>query len=244
MTFGRSTSNEVILEQIHYSKSGTRINFRHENQAAAVVLPAYLPMHFGSSLAAALTVFVAKGYSLSQGCDILTKQFMLPPGRMSVFQGIRGSTIIDSSYNASAGPMMDALSMMAELHAKRRLALLGDMRELGEEAETEHVKVMAVAIKRVDKVYLVGPLMKQFAVPYLKQHRFPFEWYPTAHLAGKALKEYVITGDVILIKGSQNTLYLETAVALLLADKKDIEKLCRRGKYWDKIRKQNDTFSR
>jgi uncharacterized phage protein gp47/JayE len=41
---------------------------------------------------------------------------------------------------------------------------------------------------------------------------------------------------LVLVKGSQNTLYLERVVELLLLDKRDREKLCRRGKYWDRVR--------
>jgi UDP-N-acetylmuramoyl-tripeptide--D-alanyl-D-alanine ligase len=155
---------------------------------------------------------------------------------MSVFDGINGSTIIDSSYNSSAEPTIHALKMLSELTAKRRFALLGDMRELGKETEGEHVRMMTTAIHQVDKLFLVGPLMKQYAVPWLIKHNFHYEWFANALEAGKALTKQLTSGDVILVKGSQNSIFLEIAVEKLLANKSDVDKLCRREKYWDKIR--------
>lgn len=237
MTFGHSSSSDVVIAGIHYSKYGTRFEFKHEKETAAVVLPYFLPSHFASSFAAGLCAALSFGIKLADGCMLLTKNVHLPAGRMSRFDGINGSTILDSSYNASAEPVIDSLKMLSEIPAKRRLALLGDMRELGKETEGEHVRVITEAVHRVDKLYLVGPLMKQFAVPWLSKRHFPHEWFANASLASNVLKKQLTHGDVLLVKGSQNTIFLETAVEMLLAHKKDVAKLCRRGVFWDKARR-------
>ncbi|MBU2632177.1 hypothetical protein KKG52_00510, partial [Patescibacteria group bacterium] len=69
-----------------------------------------------------------------------------------------------------------------------------------------------------------------------KMKKFNFLAFKTFFKAKDEILKLVKTNDLILIKGSQNTLYLERAVELLLANKKDREKLCRRGVFWDKMR--------
>src|SRR3989344_4260216 len=89
-------------------------------------------------------------------------EFKSAPGRMSVIPGIKNSLIIDSSYNASRESMFKALEVLASYKDKRRVAALGDMRELGELAETEHKAVAEKAKSIADVIVTVGPLMKQY----------------------------------------------------------------------------------
>lgn len=154
-------------------------------------------------------------------------KFDLPPGRWSIFEGINQSTIIDSSYNSSPVPAKIALEKLAK-YKNRKIAVLGDMRELGDLAKEEHQKLAEIAKKFADEIITVGPLWKQYA-------KFDHQ-FDNFYQAGKFLQTFIKKNDIILFKGSQNTIFLEGAIEMVLANKSDVNKLCRRGKFWEKQR--------
>ncbi len=156
--------------------------------------------------------------------------FELPAGRGRIFSGINGSKLIDSSYNSSPIPLANALEKLLQEKGKRKIAVLGDMRELGDITESEHKKIAKLAATTADIVITVGPLWKEYA-------NFKYQ-FANSYQAGKFLQNYLKPGDLVLFKGSQNTIFLETSVEMCLANKSDISKLCRRGKFWDKQREK------
>jgi UDP-N-acetylmuramoyl-tripeptide--D-alanyl-D-alanine ligase len=117
---------------------------------------------------------------------------------MSVFNGVNGSVVIDSSYNASADSTIGALEMLASLPAKRRFAVLGNMNELGEETEAEMARVKQTTDAVCDRV-----------------------WWSKGNDHAEEIRELLQPGDYVLVKGSQNRVFLELTVEALLADKKD-----------------------
>ena len=168
---------------------------------------------------------VGKVFGINEKVD-----FKLPPGRMSLIPGIKNSLIIDSSYNASRESMFMALRVLGSYKNRRKIAVLGDMRELGDLAKQEHEAVAEEASKVADVIVTVGPLMKQ----YLRA-KYSFM---SSREAGRFINDKLIQeGDVILVKGSQNTIFLEIVVEMLMQHPEQADELlCRRGKYWDKIR--------
>ncbi|MCL4390180.1 MAG: UDP-N-acetylmuramoyl-tripeptide--D-alanyl-D-alanine ligase [Patescibacteria group bacterium] len=196
----------------------------------------------GDSLSAARAVGRLFDVSLATSHQQLATRFSPPPGRNSIFKGIHNSTIIDSSYNASPVPVLNALHDLSGFHPdnpdtvkkelSRKIAVLGDMRELGDLAPKYHREVAKKAYQVADAVITVGPLCRQFFPqnPKLKAQ------FDNSFQAGKFLQTFIQPGDVVLFKGSQNTIFLEAAVEMCLANKTDAAKLCRRGKFWDKQR--------
>ena len=133
--------------------------------------------------------------------------------------------------------MIGSLELLKRIAGSgKRIAILGDMRELGNLAKPEHEAVARVAAETLDQAILVGPLMKQYVLPIFEK-KIPVHWFPTAGGAARFLLEVSQTSNLILVKGSQNTIFLEIVVEALLADKRDVSKLCRRGAFWDKKRK-------
>lgn len=187
---------------------------------------------YGYTLAAAAAVGKVFGLSFEESKAALTKNFKLPPGRMSLLKGLNGSTIIDSSYNASPIPMFGALELLHKMPGKRKIAVLGDMRELGDLAKNYHEIVGRKACDCADAVITVGLLSKD----YYSRSKKLIKQFDNSIEAGKYLQDYIQAGDLLLFKGSQNTIFLETAVEMCLANKTDAAKLCRRGKFWDKQR--------
>lgn len=196
--------------------------------------------HYAITLGLAIAVGLACKIAFNEAVDAL-RLYELPPGRMSLIHGIKGSFIIDSSYNASAEPMMAALDVLDKAKkGVKKISVLGDMRELGEETKYEHERVANKAVEVTDEFVLVGPLMKKFFIPRVLELGFDkskIHWFENSAQAATFVHDLIQGGEVVLVKGSQNTIFLERVVEAIMEYPEMANKqLCRRGKYWDGIR--------
>ena len=86
----------------------------------------------------------------------------VPGGRMRALE-IDGVQFIDDAYNANPSSMRAALAFLHASGAPRRVAVLGDMLELGDAAEAEHARLGEAAAEAADRVIAVGPLSRAMA---------------------------------------------------------------------------------
>ena len=119
-------------------------------------------------------------------------------------------TLLDDTYNAGPAATLAALDLLAELPG-RRLALLGDMLELGELAEPSHEEVGRRTAEVVDALFTVGELSAAIARAAAEAGLSAASHHPTKEQAAAALIGTLRTGDAVLIKGSR-ALALETVV--------------------------------
>ena len=228
------------ITKIDCSINSFKVSFSFTDEKYLINLPNPLPNHYAYSLVLAIAVGFSCGISVDRSISILESNFTLPPGRFSIFEGIKNTKIIDSSYNSSPNPLIDALLLLKNIaENKRKVVILGDMRELGTMTEKLHNEVALEIIKNSDFAILIGPSMSKFTAPILKESNFPFESFENFTKAREFILKSIKNQDIILVKGSQNTLFLERVVEMLLKDYKDKEKLCRRDSFWDKKRKES-----
>ena len=111
------------------------------------------------------------------------------------------ATLIDDSYNANPGSMRAALAQLGRINsANRKIAVLGDMRELGAAERAEHAALKeAVEAAGVDPVFCHGPLMRALAEVMDVTH------HATAAEQIHTVKTALRPGDVIMTKGSAAT---------------------------------------
>lgn len=175
---------------------------------------------------------------LKMGSDRSFIGYQFPPGRSSVFKGIKGTTIVDSSYNANLDSMNAMIGMFDQYPAKTKWVVLGDMLEQGEGEKEEHEK-LAKLIVSVDlsRIILMGPRVSAYTYPILKElvKDVPIEKFTSPKEVLDYLQKNIQGGETILFKGAR---FLEGVIEHLLLDKKDAEKLCRREKIWQ-IRRSN-----
>lgn len=124
--------------------------------------------------------------------------------RMQLIPGIKNTHLIDDSYNASPLSMHAALDTMKDLPAERKIAVLGDMLEIGKYTPEAHERVGRLAAKSVDILFAVGLRAKFIAdaaraAGMKRQNIYSFD---TADEAGKPLQDLMRVGDLVLIKGS------------------------------------------
>jgi UDP-N-acetylmuramoyl-tripeptide--D-alanyl-D-alanine ligase len=131
---------------------GISFTIEHNGESVAVSCPLPGRHHVYPALAAA-AVALNDGMSLPEIGDAIAE--VRPELRLRVTPGPNGSTIIDDSYNASPASMLATLDLLSELSG-RRIAVLGDMRELGAAEEAGHRQVGERAATACDVLYVVG----------------------------------------------------------------------------------------
>ena len=161
------------------------------------------------------------------------------PGRMRKLAGINSSTIIDDSYNASPDAVKLALRYFYRLQAPQKIALLGNMNELGETSAAAHKEIGELCDPRqLGLVVTLGPDANKFLAPAAEAKGCSVKSFDSPYEAGEYIKEHIKKGALVLVKGSQNGVFAEEAVKSFLANKDDEEKLVRQNPEWMKIKRK------
>lgn len=232
-----SDKNGMYADNLENTSSGFRAAIHMANQSLAANFQIPGTYHI-NILLPALLVGLLNGIILKEGIKAL-EHFNLPPGRMTIISGKYSSTLLDSSYNASPETMKQALGLLENFPGKRKIAVLGNMNELGVYSEKAHRIIAHHLGDWLDMLITVGELAHFIAEEALKKG-FPQDKIKTLLTAEEAgnflLEDNLRKGDVILFKGSQNRVRLERAVKMLMAHPEDAKKLlCRQEPQWKKI---------
>jgi len=167
-------------------------------------------LHQARNAAAALAAADAAGVPLAEAAPRLAEVEAVK-GRLREVRTSAGVLLLDDSYNASPESMAAAFAVAAERPARRRLAVLGEMRELGAIAEAEHERIGRLAAETFDAVAVMdgGHATKLAAVAGAEPLRDLAE-------AEAWVREHAGDGDLVLVKGSRGV-RLERLVEALLA---------------------------
>ena len=133
-------------------------------------------------------------------------KFVPPEKRSNVIPARRGFVIIDDTYNAGPASMHSALKTLAMMEGGRKIAVLGDMLELGEHAVESHVELGRAATQAgIDVLIVVGRLAKLISRAAIDAG-MPVEsvWeFDDSHEAAREVPGKVRERDVVLVKGSR-----------------------------------------
>ncbi|MBE6958637.1 MAG: UDP-N-acetylmuramoyl-tripeptide--D-alanyl-D-alanine ligase [Ruminococcaceae bacterium] len=169
--------------------------------------------HYVPDALAAVSVGLQLGVSPERISEALGC-FKNMAGRQEIFEA-KGVTIIKDCYNAGPESMAAALAVLGK-KSGRRIAVLGDMLELGQRAPEEHYRVGCLAAKQADILFAYGPnsaKMVEGAVSGNMQEAYAFS--DRQALAGQ-LKKMAKPGDTLLFKGSHG-MHMELTLELFLA---------------------------
>jgi UDP-N-acetylmuramoyl-tripeptide--D-alanyl-D-alanine ligase len=163
------------------------------------------------------------------------KNYSVPPGRMRLLHGTNESAIIDDTYNSSPVACESALKTLGEVQSgARKIAVLGDMLELGKHTEEAHRSVGRIAAENVKFLAVVGPRAKAIKEGALEAGMGvrKIREFPNAFEAGEFMKDFVKPDDLVLVKGSQG-MRMERVVEAILLDQENKDKLLvRQDKEW------------
>ena len=244
-TFGVNTTADVTANSVsivydakHYPV-GMSFTINYAGNSVPVTIMGVVGLQHIYSIVAASAAALAYGISI----DAIVKAIpshRAPKGRMNVLHGINGSVLIDDCYNASPDAVKEALAVLCDIHDPkataypRKIAVLGDMMELGSFSSEEHKKIGIMAARALTSIespvqgvlVTVGIRARDIALgaESAGMSKENIQSFDTSAEAADYVKGLVANRpegngcDVVLVKGSQSA-RLERVTRAVLAGK-------------------------
>lgn len=255
ITYGIGSQNHfsAARERIIYEKGkpvGTRFRMTHRgiSSSASSEEKSTVAVSMYGALGRSRTYAALAAFAVAEIAGVLSarvapslSEWVPLPGRMRILKGVHGSIIIDDTYNSSPAAALSALDALKEIKVRegaRKVAVLGDMLELGKYAKEAHRNVGERAALCADALVTVGFRARAIGEAALDAgmpdgNIFEYEQNESER-AGRELKDQLREGDIVLVKGSQR-MRMERAVEKLMAEPERVgELLVRQEEEWRK----------
>lgn len=237
-TYGKNKPADYKLRDITFNGENGELSITRDNEAWLKAVHSSFAEPQLYSLAAAAAV----ADNLQLPPDEIAKGFgAIKPvaGRMQRLKGIKNSVIIDDSYNASPEATKAALDTLYRINAPHKIALLGNMNELGEYSHEAHSEIGRYCDpSRLDAILTLGPDANSYLADAAEKSDCKVVRFDSPYDAGGWLKENIKEGALILIKGSQNKVFSEEAIKSILANSSDESRLVRQSSKWLELKSQ------
>lgn len=238
MTYGFGAQADVKVQnlQIHLvDLKNIRADFeiKHKDKTTSFRIKNILGRHQIYPILAAVCAGLIMEMDLAEIASVLN-DYKSPAGRMNLIKGVKNSLIIDDSYNSSPSSTLAALDVLEKIPAKRKIAAIGDMLELGSYTEKAHRMVAARAAKIADLFFAVGE-RAIFMVDEAKKSGMASDkmfYFASSEEAGRKIQEIVDEGDIVLVKGSQGVRMEKISKELMAEPQKAQEFLVRQEEGW------------
>jgi UDP-N-acetylmuramoyl-tripeptide--D-alanyl-D-alanine ligase len=222
LTYGFSEKADLRLYQLNEGNSlveGVKGKILYQNTMIPFHFPNLIAPFSLYSILAAISVGLSYGINIIESINSL-KAYRLPKGRLQLLEGKNNSFLIDDSYNASPVAVEKSIELLNDFSNEeyRKIFVLGDMLELGDEKEMYHRNVAKLlGESNIPVVITVGQL-STVIYDYLKAHGKK-EVYHFSHskYAAEFLEKYISSGDLYFVKGSQGV-RMEKISKFILAD--------------------------
>ena len=242
ITYGLTEGADVRAVNLEMNSllAGGGINFKvdYQGKIFPLRLKGVLGRHQIYAILAAVCIGLKFNMNLVEIADALG-DYHSPPGRMKLLSGIKHSWIIDDSYNAAPLSTAEALTALNDIvigDGAKKIAVLGDMLELGQFTEREHRKIGKQAAKIVDLIFTVGARAK-FIADQAREAGFPPQnifSFDTSDEAKLAVQGHLREGDLILVKGSQGVRMEKVVEEIMAEPLRAKELLARQDEGWNK----------
>ena len=199
-SFGTDQNSDfrVANAEIDIENNLTHFHLYFENQREDMSING---IGLNNSLNAALATAIGLhcGIEINEIKNRLT-QTDLPERRLSVTESLNGSLMIDDTYNSNPASLKNALDSLDKLD-KKKICVLGEMKELGLDSKLIHKEMYEYAIKRVDKVLCIGKSWSECDFDTNKE----LEIFNDQDLLYDYLVSIIDDKTVLLVKGSRST---------------------------------------
>ncbi|HQJ83851.1 MAG TPA: UDP-N-acetylmuramoyl-tripeptide--D-alanyl-D-alanine ligase [Candidatus Paceibacterota bacterium] len=213
--------------------SGLTFKFEHNGKSLPVRVGGVVGEHQIYPVLAALALGDILGVNVIEMIEVL-KDYKPAAGRLRVLPGLKNSVVLDDTYNSSPAAVAAGLKTLSLLQVKgRRIAVLGDMLQLGTYAPEAHREIGYLAAEVCDLVYTVGLRSKFIDEVFIEKGLGEkVRHFDDSLSAGQTLQNEIEAGDVILVKGSQSMRMEKTVVEIMAEPDKKEKLLVRQEAEW------------
>lgn len=205
--FGTSSKCQIWADKIKMNSSGMTftVHFNYLNwPKKRVFRTGLIGEHFVQGCL--VSIFIGKLYGLDD-CEIDQALKDLKPlkGRLSLEKGPKETILLDDHLRANLVSTLVGLDTFSKLPGKRKIAILGEMGEMGQYSVRGHREIgKKAALLNLDYLFCIGPLQKETAITALENGMKREQVYDIDDvlLAGKSLKNLIKKGDFLYLKGS------------------------------------------
>lgn len=236
LTFGLKAGADVRASDISMNETGARFTLHYEGKSYRGHSP-LLGRHQLYPVLAAIAVGLVFDVSPEQALAAVER---LPrvPGRLNPLPGRGGALILDDTFNASPEATMAALDTLAELPGATKVAILGDMPDLGDIETAAHAQVGQYAATRVQRLVSRGEAAQQIAAAALDRGMGKHAVHVTftGDDAAAAVEDLLSPHTVVLVKGGAGARLEQAVLKLLARPQQDRVKLVRQEPGWEQVR--------
>ncbi len=239
IVFGTDKVSDLVASDIkiyYENKKPVGMTFKacYKDNIIPIILKGSLGMQNIYSSLAALAVGMSQKINLIRASEALLNHES-PRARIKIIGGINDSIILDDTYNSSPAALENALLMLGEIKGmKRKIAVLGDMLELGKHSSDEHYSAGKLVAESANVLVTVGVRARKIAEGALdsgmsEENIFQFD---DSVSAGEFMKDFVKKDDCILAKGSQSIRVEKVVLKIMAEPEKAKDLLIRQEEEW------------
>lgn len=238
-TYGFGDKADIRADNIHIMYEGdVPVGLMFKLEYAGRSMPVRMKNVLGQHQVYVALSAITAAFSLEiPPTDVLEAltDYIPPAGRMRLIEGLKGSVIIDDTYNASPAAVLAGLETVKTLQVKgKKIAILGDMLELGSYAVNAHKEIGLKVAESCDLLFVIGPRCHytvEAALDAGMSEKNIVE-FKSSREAGKYVEGILGMGDIVFIKGSQS-MRMEKAVEEIMLHPEDKNRLLvRQEKEW------------
>jgi len=214
ITYGIENKSDLIAKDIKVNENGSTFVVELEGKEYTVEVPV-AGRHFIYNALAAIAVGLENNIEIGKIIEGISS-FSLTKSRMEILKNERNATIINDCYNASYESVKAALEYVSSLNANKKIAVLGDVLELGEFSRKMHGQMGEEVVKNnIDILITVGKEAKIIANTVKdKTEKIAVYSFENNQDASNLLKEQMKENDVVLIKASHGMHFEEIVEAI------------------------------
>ena len=216
ITYGIKNKSMLMAKNIKIQKEASTFDLEYDDKTYTITVPVG-GEHFIYNTLCAICVGIKYGIELEKIIKGIS-EFKLTKRRMEVIKNSNNITIINDSYNASYESMKVALEYLSSIEANKKIAVLGDILELGEFSKQMHEKVgEEVAKNNIDILIAVGKAAKNIVNNAIKfgMNKNNVYHYNNNEEAVDKVKKVAKEGDIILVKASNGMHFDEIVDAIM-----------------------------
>jgi len=245
IVYGTGSMSDLVASEInnYYGNSGeiegVTFKVKYKENIVPIIIKGTLGEKSLYSSLSAIAVGLSQNINIVKAGEALLN-LEASRGRMRIIKGIKNTTIIDDTYNSSPKALTSALDTLKEIKIQnnaRKIAVLGDMMELGKHSVGEHYKAGKIVAEVCDILLTVGirsTKIVEGALDGLLSEKNIYKFENSTDV-GKVLKNLIRENDLILVKGSQSTRMEKIVEEIMLEPDKAGELLVRQEKAWKSI---------